>query len=128
MKRDYKAQPLTRDEALVLLGKAIKEKEDFVHPKHCVYALTSHMESVFADHDIIRDENGRFIPSCIVGYILDEMGLLEEAAEWNNTGVFMNLGPVLDAFTQEAIHLLDNVQKKQDAKFSWEEAVFSCPY
>lgn len=113
---------ITREEALHALNEAVAMKgPNYVD----VFAARGD-----TCRNVVRDEEGEWAPSCIVGTALVWLGI---PAEWfaesqclavtatTATTRLRNAG--LMDFSEDAVELLSDAQSKQDQKHSWGEAV-----
>lgn len=102
---------LDYDTALGLLFRAVEEKgEDFVYTP---LGVDEH-----GDSQCKYFEHGQ--PSCIVGHVLDYMGIDSVREGLGASFALRELGIEVDAATQ---HLLDEVQTQQDGGMPWGEAL-----
>lgn len=116
---------LTYDTAVNLLERAVAEHgADFIYPD-------SEREPWQEDRDDVCsyyvEDNGGYRPSCIIGMVIDYLGLREqflaERENWEGTPgvrVLESLGVTFDAQTR---HLLDEAQTQQDRGETWGDAV-----
>lgn len=104
-------------DTLNLLGEVIKGREDYVYEpptpaSACVY------------WNPVKNQ-----PSCIVGHVLDRMGVAAEQIESldHNDGAGTNANQINtiipDLFSHEASLLLSHVQSRQDSGDNWEISV-----
>lgn len=119
------ADTLTAERTLELLDKAVEERgQDWEYPgqgSECVY---------FVDEDVQQDFPGSEVgaPACIVGFVLNELGItLDDVAEANQGAGVKTL---IDSFLPEiltvepeAVELLIEAQTAQDTGTAWGTAV-----
>lgn len=70
---------------------------------------------------VLTDETGGQHPGCLVGVVLDRLGLDYPSKKWNQSP--WSRVPMQDVFTPQANFLLRDVQAYQDNGCTWHEAV-----
>jgi len=105
---------INRSKALVILGKVIAGKEDYVYDDKNRYGTC-------------RYYNEKGAPSCIVGHFFNVAKLPQYILKENNESGFASLTykapEVKNFFTADAIQMLQEVQSSQDLGTPWGVAV-----
>lgn len=113
---------------LNLLTEIVRDNPGFVYPSPPQWPDPSwpwHKENDRAC--LYRRNDG--LPGCIIGHVLDRLGILDYAEEWVGAVELMQV--INDEtshisgihFTDDAMRLAETVQMHQDQQLPWEEAL-----